>query len=258
MKYLKKFNEEYSSDTYRKIARELEKKVKDLPTSTFRERKAKSDLESRSMKIKDHSKFIENMENLVKWEEELNLYAPFGFYNLTVENTETGETLSGEFALSINFDELAFSDEPEYGIGLFVGIIPSSKELVSEYLEKFPDCDMDNGFIWSMIVYLQYDIVDGQVIMKKFNLDDYDGESYGSSVFTDRESALRFKTLLVSIFSNKDLEYPSGYRDVDTLWQKLESCILAENSFSSEYGFKLEDVADFISKLNIRTDIVHL
>jgi hypothetical protein len=247
MKYLKKFNEEYSSQTYRKIAREVEKRAKDLPTSTLRERSIKSDLETRAQRIKDHSKFIENIENLAKWEDELKIHSPFGFYNLTVENPETGETLNGEFALSIHFDELAFSDEPEYGIGLFVGIIPSSKELVSEYLEKFPDCDMDNGFIWSMIVSLQYDIIDGQVIMKKFEISDYDGESYGSAVFTNRRSAENFKSLLVNIFSNKDLNYPSGYRDVDTIWEKLESCILAENSFSSDYGFKLEDVANFIS-----------
>ena len=258
MKYLKKFNEEYSSQTYRKIAREVEKKAKELPTSTFRERSIKSDLESRALKIKDHSKFIENIENLAKWKDALQDYSPFGMYNLTVENIETGETLKGDFALSIHFDELAFSDDPEYGIGLFVGIIPSSKELVSEYLEKFPDSEMGNGFIWSMIVSLKYDIVDGQVILKNFELDDYDSDSYGGAIFSDRNSAESFKNLLIQIFNNPDLGYPSGYRDVDFIWEKLESCILAENSFSSDYGFRLEDVADFIKTLNTREYIGYL
>ena len=62
MKYLKKFNEEYSSQTYVKIARCITKKAKDLPTSTFRERSIKTNLENRAQKIKDHAKFIENIE----------------------------------------------------------------------------------------------------------------------------------------------------------------------------------------------------
>ena len=148
MKYLKKFNEEYSSQTYGKIARSITKKAKDLPTSTFRERSIKTNLENRAQKIKDHAKFIEDIENLNKWKEQLQENSPFGMFNLTIENSETGETLSGEFAINVNFDELAFSDDPENGpIGLFVGIIPSSKELALEYMDKFPDSDMGNGFI---------------------------------------------------------------------------------------------------------------
>lgn len=259
MKYLKKFNEEYSSQTYGKIARGITKKAKDLPTSTFRERSIKTNLENRAQKIKDHAKFIENIENLNKWKEQLQENSPFGMFNLTIENSETGETLSGEFAINVNFDELAFSDDPENGpIGLFVGIIPSSKELALEYMDKFPDSDMGNGFIWSMIVSLNYEIVDGQVIMNGFKMDDYDSDSSGGAAFTNKGSAERFQMLLVDIFSNKELGYPSGYTDAADIYEKLKNCILIENSFGSEYGFELKKVSDFISKLNLKQDIGYL
>ncbi len=263
MKYLKKFNEEYSSQTYGKISRNLLKKANDLPTSTFRERSIKSNLEKRAKNIKDHSIFIEKIENLNKWKEQLLENSPFGMFNLTIENVETGETLSGEFALSIEFDELAFMDEPENGIGLFVGIIPSSKELALEYMDKFPDSDMGNGFIWSMIVSLKYEISDDKVIMKSFEITDYDSDSNGGAIFSDKESAEKFKTLLKDIFGNKQLGYPSGYTDAVDIYDKLESCILhttdsKNNTFGSDYNFKLQNISDFISKLNVKNDIGYL
>lgn len=68
--------------------------------------------------------------------------------------------------------------------------------------------------------------------------------------FSDRLSANRFKNLLIRIFSDPKFEYPSGYNDIDYMWEKLESSILIENSFSSEYGFKLEDIADYIRAIS--------
>jgi hypothetical protein len=46
------------------------------------------------------------------------------------------------------------------------------------------------------------------------------------------------------------LGYPSGYTDIEEMYEKLEACILAENSFSSEYGFKLEDAAEYIRTIS--------
>ena len=84
----------------------------------------------------------------------------------------------------------------------------------------------------------------------KWNFWDYDEDMNGKVTFADRSSANKFKNLLIQFFTNKDLGYPSGYTDADDIYEKLETCILAENSFSSDYGFKLEDAAEYIRTIS--------
>jgi hypothetical protein len=52
------------------------------------------------------------------------------------------------------------------------------------------------------------------------------------------------------MYSDPQLAYPSGYNDANDIWEKLNSCILVENSFSSDYGFQLENVADYIKTIS--------
>ena len=79
---------------------------------------------------------------------------------------------------------------------------------------------------------------------------DYDDEMNGKINFADRASANKFKNLIIQIFSNPQLGYPSGYTDADDLYEKLTNTILAENSFSSDYGFKLEDAAEYMRTIS--------
>jgi len=88
------------------------------------------------------------------------------------------------------------------------------------------------------------------VVFTKWNMWDYDDEMNGKINFADRGSANKFKNLLIQIFSNPQLGYPSGYTDADDLYEKLTNCILAENSFSSDYGFRLEDAAEYIRTIS--------
>ena len=91
------------------------------------------------------------------------------------------------------------------------------------------------------------EVVKNEVIFKNFVLDDYDENLSGNVSFADRASAGKFKNLLKSIFSNPNLNYPSGYTDADSIYQKLEQVILIRQGFSSDYGFELKNVADFIN-----------
>jgi hypothetical protein len=116
-------------------------------------------------------------------------------------------------------------------------------------MELCPDYDFGNGFFWGKIFNLQYELSD-TVTFTKWNMWDYDDEMNGKVAFADRGSANKFKNLLIQIFTNSELGYPSGYTDADDLYEKLTNCILAENSFSSEYGFKLEDAANYIRTIS--------
>ena len=72
----------------------------------------------------------------------------------------------------------------------------------------------------------------------------------GEIAFADRASANKFKTLLKKIFTNPELNYPSGYTDVNSLYEKLEQVILVQQGFSADYGFDLKSVADFINTIS--------
>jgi hypothetical protein len=233
MKYLKKFNEELRPQTYMSAARKLDKLGH----------------HDRANALKDWSREVEKKEEMIKWKDLIQDYAQFGTFKMTIKNTETGDTLTGDFHLDISFDDLQFSDEPESGICFFIGLIPTSEDLIHQYMELCPDYDFGNGFFWGKIFNLQYELSD-TVKFTKWNMWDYDDEMNGKVAFADRGSANKFKNLLIQIFTNSELGYPSGYTDADDLYEKLTNCILAENSFSSEYGFKLEDAAKYIRTIS--------
>lgn len=233
MKYLKKFNEELRPQTYMSAARKLDKLGH----------------HDRANALKDWSREVEKKEEMIKWKDLIQDYAQFGTFKMTIKNTETADTLTGDFHLDISFDDLQFSDEPESGICFFIGLIPTSEDLIHQYMELCPDYDFGNGFFWGKIFNLQYELSD-TVKFTKWNMWDYDDEMNGKVAFADRGSANKFKNLLIQIFTNSELGYPSGYTDADDLYEKLTNCILAENSFSSEYGFKLEDAANYIRTIS--------
>lgn len=242
MKYLKRFNEELNSSTYMSASRKLNKMGHT----------------DRAAELKDWSQQTERKEEMVKWKDRLRDYSPFGTYKINIVNPETGEKLTGDFALDINFDELSFEDTFEsakdgdndikdVGIPLFIGLIPTSEELMKKCEEIMPAAEFGNGMFWGTVISLDFDVISNQVNFTKFVLDNYDEGLSGDVSFADRASASKFKTLLKNIFTNPELGYPSGYNDADSLYQKLEQVILIQQSFSSDYGFELKQVADFIN-----------
>ena len=248
MKYLKKFNEELKPGTYFSAARKL----------------AKIDA-GRSAKLKEWGQKMETREELQKWKESLQVHSPFGIFKITVKNPKTGKNFTADFAIDLNFDELAFEDSYEYekeksegdildlNIPFFIGIIPTSEETMNLCNEIMPEAEFGNGFYWGMCLSLGFDIIGGKVQFKKFELDSYDSGLSGEVSLADRASAGKFKTLLVNIFSNPNFNYPSGYTDAASIYEKLEQVILIRQSFSSDWGFALEHVAEFIKTISPNT-----
>lgn len=234
MKYLKRFNEELKSSTYMSASRKLKKMGH----------------HDRAEELKDWAIETERKEEMVKWERNLNIYKPFGTFKMNIKNPETGEAFIGEFYLDIHLDCDAFSDYPEGGFTHFIGITPTSKETIDKCNKMMPDAEMGNGFYWSNVFTLNYEIVNDKVEFTKFELDNYDEYLSGEVSFADRASANKFKNLMIKIYSDPKLGYPSGYTDVTDMYEKLSLCILSENSFSSDYGFELENIAEYIKTIS--------
>lgn len=249
MKYLKKFNEELRPRTYLSAAKKL--------TNIGHTDRAK--------KLKDWAEETEKREEVQKWKDRLQDYGLFGTYKMNIVNPETEEKLTADFYLDLSFDELAFEDNFEYekekdpknikdvSMFFFVGLIPTSEDTIRKCEEIMPCAEFGNGFFWGITCGIDFKVEKGQVVLEKFVLDDYDDSLSGNVSFADRASAGKFKTLLKNIFSNPELNYPSGYNDVEYMYQKLEQVILVQQGFSSEYGFELKDVADFINQQSPNT-----
>jgi hypothetical protein len=249
MKYLKRFNEELKPSTYMSASRKL----------------SKMGHTDRADQLKSWAEEAEKREEIIKWRDRLQDYSPFGIFKINIVNPDNGSKMTADFALDINFDELAFEDSFEWekqkdpnnvkdvSMFFFIGLIPTSEEILQKCNEVMPEPEFGNGFFWGMTCGIDFKVENGQVILDKFILDDYDEGLSGNVSFADRSSANKFKTLLKNIFSNADLNYPSGYTDVEYLYQKLEQVICIQQSFSSDYGFELQHAADFINRQSPNT-----
>jgi hypothetical protein len=266
MKYLKRFNEELRPQVYRSAARGILKskipqtgpgELTKILRGDEKPKTVSSDTWQRVSNLRSHADEMEKKQNLIKWRETLQDYLPFGTSKLKITNPENNKELVGDFSLFIQFDELAFEDSYEYerqnadgkiksSIPFFVGIIPASEELINQCEEVIPEPEFDNGFYWGMCVAIHFEIDGDNVTFTGLDVDDYDSGMTGEVSFVDKPSARKFLLLLKNMFSNADLNYPSGYTDETNAYKKLEQVILIRQSFSADYGFSLEQVADFI------------
>lgn len=244
MKYIKRFNEELSPRVYNNAAKKLDK----LGHT------------DRSDALKGWSQKMENDENLIKWKDNLQDYALFGTFKLNIENPDTKEKLVGDFYLDITFDPENFSDGYESeknkqnikdsGFAFFVGIIPCSEDLIEQCNKIMPTAEMNNGFYWGFIFEIKFDITMGQIDFTKLVIENYDDGLSGNVSLADRRSAGLLLSLLKRMFSDPNLDYPSGRTDIGLFYDSFEKSILAECGFSSEYGFKLSQISDFLKTIN--------
>lgn len=265
MKYLKRFNEELEPQVYRSAAREILKskihktgpgELSKILRGTEKPKSVSGDTWQRVTKLRSHADEMEKKQQLIKWKDTLQDYLLFGTSKLKITNPENNKELVGDFALFIQFDELAFEDNYEYERGqddkfkssimFFVGIIPTSEELIDQCEEVIPEPEFGNGFYWGMGVSIDFEIDGDNVTFTGLDVDDYDSGMTGEVSFADKPSARKFLLLLKNIFSNPSLNYPSGYTDETNFYKKLEQVILIRQSFSADYGFSLEQVGDFI------------
>jgi len=242
MKYLKKFNEELRPQTYRSAAAKL------LKQSPFNKERADD--------LRDWADKKEQTQNSEKWEKMKAETSKFGTYNLHIENNADGVDFVGNFHPYISFDRDAFLDEYEYNkesfdnfdmpLYFFLGSVPADQETLDKCIETMPDPEFTNGFFWTNSIGIQFYFESGSVKINDVKIDEHDDSLTGSVSVADRKSAQTLKTLLVKMFSEPNLGYPSGYNDFDSFYEMFEAKVLAEAGLSSDYGFSMEAIADFL------------
>lgn len=238
MKYLRRFNEELNPSTYRNAAKKLRKLGH----------------EPRAKELEQWSKKRQSDDNIERWKEEIDTYSKFGKFKLNIINPSTGEVLKEDFHLCLVMDRMAFHDDLDIirddkkGQFVFmVGLIPATEEALKKCLSVLPDCDMeDNGFFWGMIFVLDFTI-DNVLKLNKFSIGGFDESTSGQVSFADRQSANRLKTLLKRMFSDPNLNYPSGYNDITNFYDMVVNIFGAEYGLSSDYGFEPEQVSKFMN-----------
>lgn len=240
MKYLKKFNEELKPSTYGIASRKL----------------AKMGHADRAEALKKWGRKMERDEEMIKWERNISDFGKFGTFKLNILNKKTGNKITGDFHLDINLDTFSFGDslddfkESESGnIPFFIGIIPTTKELINQCDSIMPAPELGNGFYWGMYLSLEFTLSNGELKFTKYELGNYDGSLSGDVSFADRGSVGKFKSLLKRMFTDPDLGYPSGYTDQDNFYTMVQNKLCVEFGLSSDYGFSVEQVGDFIMTL---------
>jgi hypothetical protein len=241
MKYLKKFNEELKSETYRRASYKLKKLGH----------------EDRSKELADWSKKVEGDENLVKWEEHKSELSKFGKFKLKITNPDTNQTFTGDFYLSLHLDRMFFqdsldeiADDKEGVFWIAIGIVPADEKTLNDCMEYLPDNDMSNGFFWGLSLSLEFKIEHEQIKFTGYSIKNYDESVSGDVKIADRASAGKFKTLLKNMFGNPDFNYPSGYNDFQYFYEMVYLVFGAQFGLSSDYGFSPEVITDFINTMS--------
>jgi len=239
MKHLKKFNEELKPSTYRRAASKLKK------MGGFNVDRAKD--------LTDWADKREADDSIIKWKKNIEEFSKFGKFKLNIANK-----FIGEFYLDLSFDRDSFLDEYEsirdgnceIRLGFFVGAIPADEETRIKTLETVPEDDFGNGFIWSNILSFGITIDPGSYEISDLSFEDYDDTLTGGVELADRASAGRLRSLLVSLFENPNLNYPSGYNDFDYFYDMFETLILAGAGLSSDLGMSMEQLAEYVKKFS--------
>ena len=250
MKYLKRFNEELKSSTYMNASRKLDK----------------IGHKERAKEIKDYVGTIEAKESMENWKKNIQEFSKYGKFRISLKDKNGSDFITDDFYLNFVSCPDVFLDSLDDGHGnmnsegsflFLVGLIPIGKECLkrcqgAEHDGKkvFNSDEFSNGFYFGMSVYINYEIKNDVVVLLSLNIDEYD---YYKPFLADRRTAVQFKNLLKNIFSNPDLNYPSGYTDITNIYKKLEATICSQAGFSSDYGFSLEQVAQFIDKIPINS-----
>lgn len=240
MKYLKRFNEELAPETYFNAAKKL-KKMGNNPS------------------LKTRADELNSWGRKTEWKNAVNEYSKYGTYNITIK-TDNG-TVTGPFHLDITFNAEGFEDEYKYEVdngntnidctfAFFVGLIPSTEELFDECVEIVEDPDQGNGMFWGFIFSLDFNVDGTSFEFKKFNIENYDESVTGDVIIADRQSANKFKNTMFKIFTDRDLNYPSGYRNHDYMYDLINSYVFIQCGISSDYGISMEYVGKYIKSIN--------
>lgn len=244
MKYLKRFNEELNSQTYLRASYRRKKSAETL-TGRNKEKALKS-----AKDLKDWAGKVELIEYYKNWEDKVAQYSKFG----KIVGYVNGEPI--DFYFDITFDSLAFSDtfednkskDPDLfdsSIYLMLWLAPATREELDKCLETISSDYFGNGVFQAFYMNIDMVVKNDEVKFRDFGI--WSEEEVGIELSPN--AGFKVKQMLVKLFSDKSLNYPSSVTTYDTEYEHIEATMCIECGMSVDYGFELKDVADYIKTL---------
>ena len=252
MKYLKKFNEELRSQVYKNAARKLKQILKEKPALG----KAIG-AEERANKLELYSKDVQEKKDIENWKKEVEEFSKYGEFNIemSIPGTKSIKPKVYSFYLDIvtEIEQMIDSwddedpDNRELTFGFCVGLIPKTIEDREEIKMNF-NSEFWNGHTWGLWIYPTYKVLNSEVTFKGLTIYDYD--SSPNHQIADRKTAVALKRLLVNIF-DPTFDYPSGYKDITNMYDKIEQSAIQGLEISATYGIDMGRIQEDIQKLPI-------
>jgi hypothetical protein len=199
-------------------------------------------------------------EYITQWHKEIEEYSKFGSIRLTIG--EGSNIYTGDFYTDFSFDGLAFEDNYIYekerneegnfssDIYIPVGIIPTTKEGLDKCLEIIDKEYFSNGFFWGIHIMIKFNVVNNERI--EFTGMSFDSDDDINAKLTSN-GAHKLKTLLYRLLSDRSLDYPSSSTEYKNEYDHINNFLCAEMGLSSDYGFELKDIADYIQTVDKNT-----
>jgi hypothetical protein len=252
MKYLKKFNEELKAQTYKSAARKLKKILKEKPALG----KAIG-AEERANKLELYSQEVQEKQDIEAWKKEIEQFSKYGEFNIEMSRPGTPSIKPKVYSFYLDIvpeiEQMIESwddedpDNRELTFGFCAGLIPKTIEDREEIKMNFNN-DYWNGHTWGFWIYPTYKVVNSEVTFKGLKIYNYD--SSPNHQIADRKTAVALKRLLVNIF-DPTFDYPSGYKDVTNMYDKIEQSAIQGLEISATYGIDMGRIQEDIKKLPI-------
>jgi len=252
MKYLKKFNEELKAQTYKNAARKLKKILKEKPSLG----KAIG-AEERANKLELYSQEVQERQDIENWKKEVQEFSKYGEFNIEMSRPGTPSIKPKVYSFYLDIvseiDQMIDSwdeedpDNRELTFGFCAGLIPKTIEDREEIKMNF-NSDFWNGHTWGFWIYPTYSVLNSEITFKGLKIYNYDTSP--KHQIADRKTAVALKRLLVNIF-DPTFDYPSGYKDVTNMYDKIEQSAIQGLEISATYGIDMGRIQEDIKKLPI-------
>jgi hypothetical protein len=199
-----------------------------------------------------HSKNVELVDQMAKWEKKVQEMSKFGEFEITLSNQDENE-FTGTFYLEVvptleDLSEFWHDYEPENRDIVFpfgVGLIPKNREDIQVIRDLF-DLDFYNSFFWGFWINVKYKVENSSLKFEGISMYSYEPELF--DVIINRKSANSLKRLIVSLF-DPSTPYPSGYTDITDFYEKVEVEIIQGLETSADYGLDMERIKNDLQKL---------
>ena len=256
MKYLKKFNEELKSTTYKSAADKLSYRhsARSKALSAFSDVRLKEE-EEEAARIALENERIKKDKEYKEWQDEIKRYSPFGLFTFKISPYGGGPAFEEDFYLMVThwYDDHEIRQNSETWLNFDFHLVPKDIETY-EKVKNCAEWDWQDGFrfhIWRGWVNIT--TTEDYCEVNSFVTDSADNFN-GKIEIADRKTALKFKRLLYSIFTSKDYpDYVAAYHETyPSLYNAVEAT-LAESGISSDFGLEMKNIADCINKITVNS-----